>query len=44
MDKEKEQQIKDLVRFCIDNFDSETASKRIVSFLKDEIESANIHW
>ena len=38
MDIEREIRVRDAIKYCIENFDSQTATNRIVEFLKDELE------
>ena len=37
MNIEREIKIRDAVKYCIENFDSKTATNRIVEFWKDEL-------
>jgi hypothetical protein len=37
MDIEREAKVRDAIKYCIDNFDSQTATNRIVEFWKDEL-------
>ena len=38
MDIEREIKLRDAIKYCIENFDSKTATNRIVEFWKDELE------
>lgn len=38
MDIEREIKVRDAIKYCIENFDSKTATNRIVEFWKDELE------
>ncbi len=37
MDIEREIKVRDAIKYCIENFDSQTATNRIVEFWKDEL-------
>lgn len=37
MNIEREVKVRDTIRYCIENFDSQTATNRIVEFWKDEL-------
>ena|SRR5690606_18091366 len=37
MDIEREIKVRDAIKYCIENFDSKTATNRIVEFWKDEL-------
>ncbi len=37
-DIEREIKVRDAIKYCIENFDSKTATNRIVEFWKDELE------
>jgi len=37
MNIEQEVKVRDSIKYCIENFDSETATNRIVEFWKDEL-------
>lgn len=37
MNLEEEIKVRDAIKYCIENFDSKTATNRIVEFLKDEL-------
>lgn len=37
MDLEREIKVRDAIKYCIENFDSKTATNRIVKFWKDEL-------
>lgn len=37
MDLEREIKVRDAIKYCIENFDSKTATNRIVEFWKDEL-------
>ena len=37
MDIDREVKVRDAIKYCIENFDSKTATNRIVEFLKDEL-------
>lgn len=37
MDIEREIKVRDAIKYCIENFDSKTATNRIVEFCKDEL-------
>ena len=37
MNIEREVKVRDAIRYCIENFDSQTATNRIVEFWKDEL-------
>jgi len=47
MDIEREIKVRDAIKYCIENFDSKTATNRIVEFWKDELKlqekQCNIH-
>jgi len=38
MDIKREDSVRKAIEYCIENFDSETATNRIVEFWKDELE------
>ena len=38
MNIEREVKVRDAIKYCIENFDSQTATNRIVEFWKDELE------
>ena len=38
MDIKREEGVREAIKYCIDSFDSETATNRIVEFWKDELE------
>jgi len=37
MNTEREVKVRDAIKYCIENFDSQTATNRIVEFWKDEL-------
>jgi hypothetical protein len=37
MNIERELKVRDAIKYCIENFDSQTATNRIVEFWKDEL-------
>jgi hypothetical protein len=37
MNIEREVKVRDAIKYCIENFDSQTATNRIVEFWKDEL-------
>lgn len=39
MNLEREIKIRDAIKYCIENFDSKTATNRIVEFWKDELKN-----